>query len=344
MTPTRIAIATDAWHPQVNGVVTTLERTAAELEALGFEVLVLNPGLFHTVPCPSYPSIRLAIVPRRGVAEHLRGFAPHAVHIATEGPIGHAVRRYCLKAGLRFTSSYHTQFPEYLRLRWPVPVDWTYAYLRRFHGSACSTLVPTVSLRERLAAHGFRNVVVWVRGVDTGLFHPREKGFLDAPRPIAMYVGRIAIEKNLEAFLSLDLPGSKFVVGDGPAREALAHRYPEARFVGYRHGEDLAAYLAAADVFVLPSRTDTFGLVLLEAMASGVPVAAYPVPGPSDVVIQNRTGVLHEDLQRATLEALRLGGEGCIAHARRYSWRRSAEAFATLIEPAGPSATSGPFG
>ena len=225
-----------------------------------------------------------------------------------------------------------------------MPIDWTYAYLRRFHGSARSTLVPTVSFRKRLAAHGLRNVVVWARGVDTGLFHPRDKGFLDAPRPIAMYVGRIAIEKNLEAFLSLALPGSKFVVGDGPARERLAHRYPEARFVGYRHGEDLAAYLAAADVFVFPSRTDTFGLVLLEAMASGVPVAAYPVPGPSDVVIQNRTGVLHEDLQRATLEALKLGGEECIAHARRYSWRRSAEAFATLIEPAGPSAMSGPFG
>jgi glycosyltransferase involved in cell wall biosynthesis len=290
---------------------------------------------------PLYPARHRAEAGGRG---RLSEFAPHAVHIATEGPIGHAVRRYCLRAGLRFTSSYHTQFPEYLRLRWPVPVDWTYAYLRRFHGSARLTLVPTVLFRERLAAHGFRNVVVWARGVDTSLFHPRDKGFLDAPRPIAMYVGRIAIEKNLEAFLSLALPGSKFVVGDGPARERLAHRYPEARFFGYRHGEDLAAYLAAADVLVFPSRTDTFGLVLLEAMASGVPVAAYPVPGPSDVVIQNRTGVLHEDLQRATLGALELGGEECIAHARRYSWHRSAEAFATLIEPAGPSAMSGPFG
>jgi len=209
LTPTRIAIATDAWHPQVNGVVTTLERTAAELGGLGFEVLVLNPGLFRTVPCPSYPSIRLAFAPRRVVAEHLSEFVPHAVHIATEGPIGHAVRRYCLRAGLCFTSSYHTQFPEYLRLRWPVPVDWTYAYLRRFHGSARSTLVPTVSFRKRLVAHGFRNVVVWARGVDTGLFHPRDKGFLDAPRPIAMYVGRIAIEKNVEAFLSLGSAGQQ---------------------------------------------------------------------------------------------------------------------------------------
>ncbi len=331
----RIAIATDAWHPQVNGVVTTLERTAAELRVLGFEVLVLHPGLFRTVPCPSYPSIRLALAPARTAGARLRAFAPHAVHVATEGPIGHAVRRYCLGAGLSFTTSYHTQFPEYLRLRWPVPLSLTYAYLRRFHGPARLTLVPTVSVRERLEAHEFHNVVVWARGVDTGLFHPRDKGFLDAPRPIAMYVGRIAIEKNLEAFLSLDLPGSKFVVGDGPARGALAERYPEARFVGYRHGEDLAAYLAAADVFVFPSRTDTFGLVLLEAMASGVPIAAYPVPGPSDVVIQNRTGVLHEDLQRATLEALDLGAEACVAHARSFSWRRSAEAFIALLDPAG---------
>ncbi len=328
----RIAIATDAWYPQVNGVVTTLEKTAEELRALGHEVLFLTPSAFPTLPCPSYPSIRLALFPAGGIARAIQAFRPNAFHIATEGPIGHALRAYCRRRGLPFTSSYHTQFPEYLRLRAPVPTAWSYAYLRRFHGLASHTLVPTESLRRVLAGHGFRNLVVWSRGVDTVLFRPRPAHPIEAPRPIAMYTGRVAVEKNIEAFLALDLPGSKFVVGDGPDLRSLARRYPAVRFAGCKRGEELVRYLAAADVFVFPSRTDTFGLVLLEAMACGVPVAAYPVPGPIDVVLHNKTGVLKEDLREAAIEALKLDGRACTEHARTFSWRRCAEVFAEHLD------------
>ncbi len=330
----RIAIATDAWYPQVNGVVTTLEKTAEELRALGHAVLFLTPSAFPTLPCPSYPSIRLALFPGRGIARALQAFQPNAFHIATEGPVGHALRAYCRRRRLAFTSSFHTQFPEYLRLRAPVPIAWSYAYLRRFHGLATHTLVPTESLRRQLAGHGFRNLVVWSRGVDAELFRPRPARAFDAPRPIAMYTGRVAVEKNIEAFLALDLPGSKIVVGDGPDLRMLTRRYPAVRFVGCKRGEELAGYLATADVFVFPSRTDTFGLVLLEAMACGVPVAAYPVPGPIDVVIPDKTGVLKEDLRAAAMEAMKLDGRACTAHARTFTWRRSAEVFAEHLEPA----------
>ncbi|CAN5896953.1 glycosyltransferase family 1 protein [soil metagenome] len=276
----------------------------------------------------------MALFPYARLAKTLRAFRPDAVHIATEGPIGLAVRRYCKRRRLGFTSSYHTQFAEYVRMRAPIPIAWSYAYLRWFHGLATYTLVPTGSVQQLLLAHGFKNVVVWSRGVDTDLFRPRPKGFLDAPRPIAMYTGRVAVEKNIEAFLALDLPGSKFVVGDGPDLPDLRERYPAVRFVGWKRGEELASYLAAADVFVFPSRTDTFGLVLLEAMACGVPVAAYPVTGPIDVVVPNQTGFLNEDLRQAALDALKLDGKACTDYARVFSWRRCAKVFASFLSPA----------
>lgn len=329
----RIAIVSDAWHPQINGVVTTLEHVAGELRALGHEVLVVNPENFFTLPCPSYPEIRLAPLPWPGVRRILDRFAPEAVHIATEGPLGHAARGWCLRRRMPFTTSFHTQFPEYLRLRAPVPLDWSYAYLRRFHGAARRTLVPTASQRDRLLARGFGNLVVWCRGVDTELFVPGGRGLLHLPRPIALYVGRVAVEKNIEAFLSLALEGSKVVVGDGPDLPALRARHPEVHFLGFKRGRDLARHMAAADVFVFPSRTDTYGLVMLEAMACGLPVAAYPVTGPVDVVQPGRTGVLDEDLGAAVRGALQLRSEDCVAFARANSWRCCAERFFDNLAP-----------
>lgn len=323
----RITIATDAWYPQVNGVVVTLDRIASEMRSMSCDVEYITPADFVTLPCPTYPDIRLAVFPGIGVAEKLRRFRPDAVHVATEGPIGHAARRFCARQGFKFTTSYHTQFPEYVRLRAPVPVHVTYCYLRRFHGAASRTLVATRTLQRRLRRQGFRNLVLWSRGVDTELFRPSDKAYLQAPRPIQMYVGRVAVEKNLDAFLSLPLPGSKFVVGDGPDRERLQRAYPDAHFVGLKLGTELAAHVAAADVFVFPSRTDTFGLVLLEAMASGVPVAAFPVTGPIDMVEPGKTGVLHDNLEQAIRGALMLDGRACVDYASNFSWRRCAESF-----------------
>jgi glycosyltransferase involved in cell wall biosynthesis len=323
----RIALVSDAWEPQINGVVTTLKRTCAELTKLGHTAEVIGPDRFRTVPCPGYRSIRLAVLPGRRLTQLLDGLTPDAIHIATEGPLGQAARRYCLNRGLDFTTGYHTQFPEYLALRTQIPARWTYAAVRRFHAAAARTMVATASQQTVLEEHGFGHLVRWSRGVDTTLFRPQDKSFLLAPRPIAMYVGRVAVEKNLDAFLALDLPGSKFVVGDGPALPSLRARYPTVRFTGFKHGEELARHLAAADVFVFPSRTDTFGLVLLEAMACGVPVAAFPVTGPKDVIQPAVTGILHEDLGRTTLQALRLEPAACVAHARAYSWRNATLQF-----------------
>ena len=336
----RIALVSDAWEPQVNGVVTTLRRTCEELSALGHTVEVIGPARFRTLPCPGYRSIRLAVLPGRRLAGLLRGLDPQAIHIATEGPLGQAARRYCLDRRLDFTTAYHTQFPEYLALRTPIPARWTYAAVRRFHAPAARTMVSTTSQQALLEQHGFRNLVRWSRGVDTALFRPQDKSFLLAPRPIAMYVGRVAVEKNLEAFLALDLPGSKFVVGDGPALASLRARHPTVRFTGFKHGQELAQHLAAADVFVFPSRTDTFGLVLLEAMACGVPVAAFPVTGPKDVVLPGVTGILHEDLGRATRQALRLDPAACVAHAKEFSWRNATLQFLANLAPLKQSAMS----
>lgn len=329
----RIAVATDAWHPQVNGVVRTLGQTAKYLKELGHDVQFITPQSFTTYPCPTYPSIRLAVFPKRGVRHMLREFRPQAIHIATEGPIGHAARALSRHLSLPFTTSYHTQFPEYVRARVPLPIDWSYAYLRRYHNGAVRTMVATPSMRERLETRGFKNLVIWARGVDSGQFRPGLKSFLSDPRPISMYMGRVAVEKNLDAFLDLDLPGSKYVVGDGPDLEQFRSRYPSVKFVGQKEGQELTSYLAASDVFVFPSLTDTFGLVLLEAMACGVPVAAFPVTGPIDVVQQGKTGVLHQDLRQAVLEALKLDPADCVAYAKQHSWRSWTERFVSFLEP-----------
>lgn len=323
----RIAIVTDAWHPQTNGVVQTLNETVQHLTRFGHRVLVVHPGLFHTVACPTYPEIRLAWLPYRQVQRMLRDFDPNAVHIATEGTLGSAARRWCRRQGVPFTTSYHTQFPEYLRARAPIPLSMSYAHLRRFHGAAERTMVSTPSMQRQLEARGFANLTRWTRGVDTELFQPRSKAFLDWPRPIAMFVGRVAVEKNIEAFLTMPFSGSKVVVGDGPARTGLAAAYPAAHFVGYQRGEALASHMAAADVFVFPSLTDTFGLVMLESMACGVPVAAFPVTGPVDVVLRGVTGVLSENLAQATQDALQLDPAQCRAYALQNTWERAARQF-----------------
>lgn len=329
----RIAIATDAWAPQTNGVVTTLKTTKRILEQLGHEVLVLTPAPFKTVPMPTYPDIQLALFPYRRLSATLDEFVPEAVHIATEGPIGKAVRRYCLRRKLKFTTSYHTRFPEYLRLRFPIPLRLSYLYFKRFHAPAERTLVPTPSIQRCLNKYRFKNVVVWSRGVDVQLFQPYGKEALCDKRPIFIYAGRVAVEKNIEAFLSLELPGSKYVIGDGPDRQMLEEKYPEAHFTGFRFGEELARTIAAADVFVFPSLTDTFGLVMLEAMACGVPVAAFPVTGPADVVIDGVTGCLDEYLLRAALRALEINPENPRDYSLSHSWYEATNQLLSHLAP-----------
>ena len=322
-----VLIVTDAWHPMTNGVVTTLTQTVRCLEGFGYEVHVIEPSHFRTVPCPSYPQIRIALLPQARMNALLGRFRPHAVHIATEGPLGWAARRYCLQRALRFTTSYHTQFPQYLRSRAPIPLGVSYSVVRRFHAAAERCMVSTPTLHRELTARGFTNLVYWSRGVNTELFRPRPKSFLSLARPVAAYVGRLAVEKNVDAFLEMPWEGSKLVVGDGPERCRLERRHPGACFVGFRFAEDLAAHLAAADVLVFPSRTDTFGLVNLEAMACGVPVAAYPVTGPIDVVCDGLTGALDHDLARAARRALSIDPAACREQALRSAWAACARQF-----------------
>ena len=324
----RFVLITDAWEPQVNGVVRTWQQVTSEMAALGHEPHVIHPGLFKTLSAPRYPEIKLAILPGRRVRKMLDELSPDAIHIATEGPLGQAARKYCRKRNLPYTTSYHTQFPHYLRRYFGVPSSLSYRFIRYFHGSAKHTLVPTKQVGEELKREGLTNIVVWSRGVDTKLFHPHydtPASLANLPRPIFLYAGRVAIEKNIEAFLKLDLPGSKVVIGDGPPREGLQKRYPDTHFVGYKFGEELAAHYAAGDVFVFPSKTDTFGVVMLEAGACGLPVAAYPVTGPIDVVQQGSTGYVYTDLREAAIEALDLKSEDCIAFAQRNSWARCAQ-------------------
>lgn len=328
----KIAIVTDAWEPQINGVVMTYRNTGQQLEELGHEVRFITPNEFKTIPCPTYPSIGLAVLPGRQTTKILSQYAPDAIHIATEGPLGHSARSYCLKYDIPFTTTFHTQFPEYIRMRAPIPVSWSYAYVRRFHTPASRTMVPTPSQREKLIRWGFKNVVIWSRGVDTKLFKPDSKSFLDLPRPVFMHMGRVAVEKNIEAFLELTLPGSKIVVGDGPDLDKLQNKYPQVLFTGFKFGEELARHIAAADVFVFPSLTDTFGIVLLEAMACGIPVAAYPVTGPIDVVENGTTGILDQDLEKAALAALELNPQDCIDFASSHSWQRCTETFISHLE------------
>jgi glycosyltransferase involved in cell wall biosynthesis len=331
----KILVVTDAWHPQVNGVVRTLGHMAREARGLGSEIEFLAPNEFFTLPMPSYPEIRLALPPPGAVARRLDTANPDAVHIATEGPLGHAMRRVCLRRGMPFTTSFHTRFPDYLAERLSLPEAWTraatWAWLRRFHAPGAAVMAATPTLCTELTERGFGNVKLWPRGVDATLFRPRANIDLNLPKPIFLTVGRLAVEKNVEAFLALDLPGSKVVVGDGPAHANLARKYPKAVFMGSRQGEALAEIYSAADVFVFPSRTDTFGLVLLEALASGVPVAAFPAPAPRDVIGQALdlapVGVLDDDLKRACLEALQCSREACRAFALRLSWEACARIF-----------------
>lgn len=321
----RIALVTDAWYPQVNGVVRTWTRVIEEAQALGHSFHVVAPRDFRTVPLPTYGEIRIAINPARGVRRALDAFGPDAIHIATEGPLGLAARRLCLRRGWPFTTSYHTRFPEYVSARLPVPLSWGYRVVRWFHRPSSGVLVATASIRAELEQQGFASIRDWTRGVDTELFRPDGPRALDLPGPVFMYVGRVAVEKNLPAFLALDLPGTKVVVGGGPDLESLRRDYPATHFTGPKFGAELAAHYRCADVFVFPSLTDTFGLVLLEALASGVPVAAFPVPGPLDVVGTTGPGVLDTDLRKACLAALAIDRDRCVAHARRFSWRACAE-------------------
>ena len=335
----RILVVSDAWRPQVNGVVRTLDTLKGELERTGHDVVMVTPDRFRTVACPTYPEIRLAFRPGPKVASLIRAAQPCAIHIATEGPLGWAARRYCIRMGLPFTTAYHTRFPEYIQARFRVPLPLSYALMRRFHGASACVMVATQGIETELTRRGFGNISRWSRGVDTELFRPRpeartESGpFKDLPRPIFLYVGRVAVEKNIQAFLSLDLPGTKAVVGDGPQWEEMKRRHPEVHFAGARFGEDLAAHYAAGDVFVFPSRTDTFGLVLLEALASGLPVAAYPVPGPADVIGSSPVGVLDPDLRKAALAALSVDATACRAYALDFSWATCTRQFVDNLAP-----------
>ena len=326
----RIVIITDAWEPQINGVVNTLKATKHELERMGNTVSVISPTGFRTVPCPTYADIRLSLFPARRVARMLDEIQPELIHISTEGPLGLAARRYCMKRGVAFTTAYHTRFPEYIHSRCRLPLAISYAWMRWFHRPSRAVMVPTPIVKREIASWGIRHSVDWTRGVNTDVYHPHAR---DAElvgtitQPIFLYVGRIAVEKNIEAFLKLDLPGVKWVVGDGPQRHELEARYKDAVFFGTKLPPDLARYYQSANVFVFPSKTDTFGLVLLESIACGTPVAAFPVPGPADVIDHGTTGVLADDLRAACLEALKLPRAAVAKVAERLSWARATAQF-----------------
>ena len=337
----RILLATDAWEPQVNGVVRTYQRVCEELEGAGHEIHCITPQLYKTLPCPTYPEIRLAMVTAGRIRKHMQGLQPDVVHIATEGPIGWATRRSCLATDIPFTTAYHTRFPEYVTKRLPLPISWLYHIVKRFHNAGNGIMVATKSLQDELEERGFHPLLPWTRGVNTNLFRPRSCRIF-GEEPIALYVGRVAVEKNLEAFLDLDFVGKKVVVGDGPSLKALQQKYKDVVFTGAKEGEELAACYSSSDVFVFPSRTDTFGIVLLEAMASGVPIAAYPVTGPIDVVEQGVTGVLHKDLSTAIENALKLNRDICRKKALTYSWQQCGQLFIQNLTAAMQQKTTEP--
>jgi len=329
----RIAIVSDAWRPQINGVVRTIETIVKLLQAEGHEVEVFGPDRFRTLPCPTYPEIRLSLFPAARLNHMLKLFAPDAIHLVTEGPLGWAARSFCLSRNIPFTTAYHTRFPEYVHARIRLPLSWSYAFVRRFHAPSAAVLVVAQSIRDELAARGFKNLVPWSRGVDIAAFRPQPREELADGRPIWLYAGRLAIEKNIKAFLDLDLPGTKWVVGGGPQMKELQRRYKTARFFGSVDTEELARRYAQADCFVFPSRTDTFGLVMVEALASGVPVAGYPVPGPLDVVTSPKVGALNEDLRTACLAAVGCEPAACRAHAETFTWAECAHQFRDTLRP-----------
>jgi glycosyltransferase involved in cell wall biosynthesis len=329
----RIVLISDAWHPQINGVVTTLTNTVATLKSLGHEVELITPDRFRTYPWPGYPDVGLAFLCGPKLRPIIQAFKPDALHLVTEGPIGFAARRFCRELGYHYTSSYLSQFPEYFKLRIGFPAIISSTYLRWFHSQSERVMVATSSLENEMRQKGYPRLTCWSRGVDTTLFRPRPKDFINAPRPIFMFTGRVVIEKNIEAFLKLDLPGTKYVIGDGPYKEVLEKKYPTVRFTGYQQGETLACYMAAADVFVFPSLTDTFGVVMLEALASGVPVAAYPVQAPKDVITDANVGILSEDLQQAAMSALALNPQICRHYAQEYTWEKCTQQFVDNLVP-----------
>lgn len=338
--PTRLMLVTDAWEPQVNGVVRTLSRVIKELREMGVEVEIVSPSDgYKTMPLITYEEIKLAIGARDDVEERFKAFAPDAVHIATEGTLGWDARHICLEYKFPFTTSYHTQFPEYVHARfWWIPTWAGYAYMRAFHNKSGRVMVATPSMMERLEKRGMKNLTAWSRGVDTDLFHPAKRGidggvFKDLPKPVWAYVGRVAVEKNIEAFLKLDLPGTKVVVGGGPLLEDLQQKYPQAVFTGPKFGDELARHYADADVFVFPSFTDTFGLVILEAMAAGTPVAGFLAPGPKDIIPGSGAGAVNDDLKIACMEALKCDRETTRKYAEKFSWRACAEDFLRNLQP-----------
>jgi len=317
----RLALVTDAWHPQQNGVVRVLESVLRLLDADGHEVEVISPDQFTTVPCPTYPEIPLAVLPGKTLAKHLERIAPDAIHLATEGPLGWSARGWCLRNKFPFTTAYHSKFPEYFQARTGLPLFIPYAGMRHFHAPSSGVLVPSVNVFNELSEWKFERLKLWSHGVDQQVFKPGPKtAFEGLPRPIFLNVGRVTIDKNLEAFLSLDLPGSKVVVGSGPQRNALIAKYPDVHFHIVSGDEALAACYNGADVFVFPSRTDTFGLVMLEALACGVPVAAFPVTGPKDVIGDSKAGIMSEDLRQAALDALGIEAEICVQRATEFPW------------------------
>ena len=335
----KIMIVTDAWEPQVNGVVRTLKQTMHELKKLGHEIEMITPLGFKTIPCPTYPDISLSLFPGKKVVQKMKDFEPDAIHIATEGPLGIAARSYALKNDLPFTTAYHTRFPEYVKARTGIPLAITYKFLRWFHDPSLALMAPTEVVIKDLKHYGFTNTVLWTRGVDLEVFKMQESRSLDSDPPIFLCVGRVAVEKNIEAFLELKLPGSKWVVGDGPALEGLKSKYPNVNYLGVLQQEALAKVYAAADVFVFPSKTDTFGLVLIEAMACGLPVAAYPVTGPIDVLGDSEAGVMRENLQEACLLALRIPKAEARKHAEKFSWKVASEQFLDHLKPKSSHAT-----
>lgn len=342
----RILIVSDAWHPQINGVVRTLTETIKHLRAFGHHVKLISPQAFKTLPCPTYPEIRLALLPYRQLSHKITAFQPDAIHIATEGPLGLGARKWCIKHHKPFTTAYHTQFPEYVHQRVPlIPLSWLYAAVRWFHRPSKQVMIPTPAVKKQLQDQGLNHLSLWARGVDLQRFYPSDRNALDhfcktaqhRQGPKFICIGRVAVEKNIEAFLSLDLPGSKWIIGDGPARKELQQKYPEVYFLGSYPQAQLPPFYNAADVFVFPSQTDTFGLVMLEAMACGTPVAAFPVTGPIDVISDSTAGVLDKDLQKACLKALNLNRSQVATFAKQHSWEKTTQQFEYLLQPLNPT-------